>query len=181
MNALQRAWQRARRRRALITLVLGLPLALAATALALRLSGFDLACVVGTLVVLACAAVATARARQLDRRWLQRQLDASGASEDSADLLFAETATLNPLQQRQRTHVLDTLERRVTKLSGVLESTQAELRTALGREFEDPGVGSVYTDVQGLNDGDSKFDKKTALMASQAFLKPGSPARAKSC
>src|SRR2546427_458817 len=116
MNALQRAWQRARRRRALITLLLGLPLALAATALALRLSGFDLACVVGTLVVLACAAVATARARQLDRRWLQRQLDASGASEDSADLLFAETATLNPLQQRQRTHVLDTLERRMPEL-----------------------------------------------------------------
>lgn len=116
MNALQRAWQRARRRRALITLLLGLPLALAATALALRLSGFDLACVVGTLVVLACAAVATARARQLDRRWLQRQLDASGASEDSADLLFAETATLNPLQQRQRSHVLDTLERRMPEL-----------------------------------------------------------------
>lgn len=116
MNALQRAWQRARRRRALITLLLGLPLALAATALALRLAGFDPACVVGTLVVLACATVATARARRLDRQWLQRQLDASGTSEDSADLLFAEAATLNPLQQRQRTHVLATLERYMPEL-----------------------------------------------------------------
>jgi hypothetical protein len=61
---------------------------------------------------------------------------------------------------------MDTLERRVTKLSGVLESTQAELRTALSREFEDPGVGSVYNDVQGLAGDDSKYEKKTALMAS---------------
>ena len=43
MSTLQHAWQRARRRRALITLLLGLPWALAATVLALRLAGFDLA------------------------------------------------------------------------------------------------------------------------------------------
>ncbi|MEC4339433.1 hypothetical protein VPH13_11985 [Stenotrophomonas pavanii] len=116
MNTLQRAWQRARRRRALITLLLGLPWALAATMLALRLAGFDRACVVGTVSLLACAALATARSRQLDRQWLQRQLDGSGSSEDSADLLFADGATLNPLQQRQRTHVLATLERAMPDL-----------------------------------------------------------------
>lgn len=116
MNTLQRAWQRARRRRALITLLLGLPWALAATMLALRLAGFDSACVVGTVSLLACAALATARSRQLDRQWLQRQLDGSGSSEDSADLLFADGATLNPLQQRQRTHVLATLERAMPDL-----------------------------------------------------------------
>lgn len=116
MNTLQRAWQRARRRRALITLLLGLPWALAATMLALRLAGFDSACVAGTVSLLACAALATARSRQLDRQWLQRQLDGSGSSEDSADLLFADGATLNPLQQRQRTHVLATLERAMPDL-----------------------------------------------------------------
>lgn len=116
MNALQHAWQRARRRRALITLLLCLPWALAATILALRLAGFDIACVVGTISLLACAAFATARARQLDRQWLQRQLDGSGASEDSADLLFADAATLNPLQQRQRAHVLAMLERAMPEL-----------------------------------------------------------------
>lgn len=116
MNTLQHAWQRARRRRALITLLLGLPWALAATVLALRLAGFDIACVVGTVSLLACAAFATAHARQLDRQWLQRQLDGSGASEDSADLLFADAATLNPLQQRQRTHVLAMLERAMPEL-----------------------------------------------------------------
>ncbi len=110
MNTLQHAWQRARRRRALITLLLGLPWALAAAGLALRLAGFDIACVVGTISLLACAGFATAHARQLDRQWLQRHLDGSGASEDSADLLFADAATLNPLQQRQRAHVLATLE-----------------------------------------------------------------------
>ncbi|HEL4806982.1 TPA: hypothetical protein UN084_002520 [Stenotrophomonas maltophilia] len=110
MNTLQHAWQRARRRRALITLLLGLPWALAAAVPALRLAGFDIACVVGTVSLLACAVFATARARQLDRQWLQRQLDGSGASEDSADLLFADAATLNPLQQRQRAHVLAMLE-----------------------------------------------------------------------
>ncbi|WP_414604982.1 hypothetical protein [Stenotrophomonas pavanii] len=116
MNTLQRAWQRARRRRALITLLLGLPWALAATMLALRLAGFDSACVAGTVSLLACAALATARSRQLDRQWLQRQLDGGGSSEDSADLLFADGATLNPLQQRQRTHVLATLERAMPDL-----------------------------------------------------------------
>ncbi|WP_409460736.1 hypothetical protein ACK1O1_00400 [Stenotrophomonas maltophilia] len=116
MSTLQHAWQRARRRRALITLLLGLPWALAATVLALRLAGFDLACVVGTVSLLACAALATARARRLDRQWLQRQLDGSGASEDSADLLFADTTALNPLQQRQRTHVLATLQRAMPEL-----------------------------------------------------------------
>jgi len=116
MNALQRSWQRARRRRASITVLLGLPWALAATALTLRLAGFDAACVVATLALLACAGVAVARARQLDRRWLQRQLDGSGRSEDSADLLFADVARLNPLQQRQRAHVLATLERTMPDL-----------------------------------------------------------------
>ncbi|PTA71943.1 MULTISPECIES: hypothetical protein [unclassified Stenotrophomonas] len=116
MSTLQHAWQRARRRRALITLLLGLPWALAATVLTLRLAGFDLACVVGTVGLLACAALATARARRLDRQWLQRQLDGSGASEDSADLLFADTTTLNPLQQRQRTHVLALLQRAMPEL-----------------------------------------------------------------
>lgn len=116
MNTLQHAWQRARRRRAAITLLLGLPWALAATALALRLGGFDTACVVGTVSLLVCAALATARARRLDRQWLQRQLDGSGASEDSADLLFADATALNPLQQRQRTHVLAALERAMPDL-----------------------------------------------------------------
>ncbi len=109
MASLQRAWQRARRRRAAIDLAFGLPWALLLTALAARLAGVDAAWLLLTASVLTAAAVATARARQLDRRWLQRQLDASGHSQDSADLLFADERGLNPLQRRQRTFVLAAL------------------------------------------------------------------------
>ena len=116
MTMLQRAWRRARRRSGAITLLLGLPWALAATTLALRLGGFDIACIVATATLLACTVLATVRARRLDRHWVQRRLDGSGASEDSADLLFADPAALNPLQQRQRAHVQAALERAMPEL-----------------------------------------------------------------
>jgi len=116
MTMLQRAWQRARRRSGAITLLLGLPWALAATLLALRLGGFDIACIVATAALLACTVLATVCARRLDRHWVQRRLDGSGASEDSADLLFADPAALNPLQQRQRAHVQAALERAMPEL-----------------------------------------------------------------
>jgi hypothetical protein len=116
MTMLQRAWQRARRRSGAITLLLGLPWALAATTLALRLGGFDIACIVATAALLACTVLATVRARRLDGHWVQRRLDGSGASEDSADLLFADPAALNPLQQRQRAHVQAALERAMPEL-----------------------------------------------------------------
>ncbi|NIJ70190.1 hypothetical protein [Xanthomonas sp. 60] len=116
MRPLQQAWRRARRRRAMIDLLLGLPWAFAAAMIALRVWGFDAACVAGTVCALLCATVATARARRLDTRWLQRRLDASGASQDSADLLFAAPSALNPLQQRQRARVLDHLQRAMPDL-----------------------------------------------------------------
>lgn len=158
MNTLQHAWQRARRRRALITLLLGLPWALAAAVLALRLAGFDIACVVGTISLLACAGFATAHARQLDRQWLQRHLDGSGASEDSADLLFADAATLNPLQQRQRAHVLATLERAMPELRphwppGALAlcwiAGLAIVVLAVGWPRSNPGSAPVRTSAPG--------------------------------
>ncbi|MBN7849640.1 hypothetical protein ACUZXS_00465 [Stenotrophomonas maltophilia] len=158
MNTLQHAWQRARRRRALITLLLGLPWALAAAGLALRLAGFDIACVVGTISLLACAGFATAHARQLDRQWLQRHLDGSGASEDSADLLFADAATLNPLQQRQRAHVLATLERAMPELRphwppGALAlcwiAGLAIVVLAVGWPRSNPGSAPVRTSAPG--------------------------------
>ena len=116
MKPLQQAWASARRRRAGIDLLFGLPWAFVASLIALRLSGFDVACVVGTVGALLCAGVATARARRLDTRWLQRGLDASGASQDSADLLFAQPPALNPLQQRQRERVLAQLQRAMPDL-----------------------------------------------------------------
>lgn len=94
--ALQQRWRQARRRRWWSTLLLALPLALGATAVALRLGGFDIATVVLLVALLAGAALATWRSRQLDRRWLVRQLDRHAALQDSADLLFAPDDALNP-------------------------------------------------------------------------------------
>ncbi len=116
MKTIQRAWQRARRRRAAIDLLFGVPWALAATAIVLRVAGFDIACLVATVCLLASATHATVHSRRLDLRWLQRRLDASGASQDSADLLFADAAALNPLQQRQRSRVLAHLQQAMPEL-----------------------------------------------------------------
>ncbi|MEG0193659.1 MAG: hypothetical protein RR698_10875, partial [Stenotrophomonas sp.] len=110
MAALQQRWQQARRRRWWSTLLLALPLALGATAVALRLGGFDIATVVLLVALLAGVALATWRSRQLDRRWLVRQLDRHAPLQDSADLLFAPDDALNPLQHRQRAHVHATLQ-----------------------------------------------------------------------
>lgn len=113
---LQRSWQRARRRHWWATLLLALPLALAATALTLRVGGFDSATVVLLISLLASVALSTWRSRQLDRHWLVRQLDTHRIVQDSADLLFADAATLNPLQQRQQARVTAALQASMPEL-----------------------------------------------------------------
>ncbi len=113
---LQRSWQRARRRQWWATLLLALPLALAATALTLRVGGFDSATVVLLVSLLASVALSTWRSRQLDRHWLVRQLDTHRIVQDSADLLFADAATLNPLQQRQQARVTAALQASMPEL-----------------------------------------------------------------
>ena len=97
--------QRARRRVQAITLLGGLPLAAALAVLAGRLYDIDVASVVLTLALLAVAGVAMWRARRRDARWLIARLNEHSRFEDSADLLFATPATLNPLQQRQRQRI----------------------------------------------------------------------------
>ncbi|MGH8028081.1 MAG: hypothetical protein ACREO0_15290 [Pseudoxanthomonas sp.] len=63
-------------------------------------SAASLAAIAGFLLL---AIYAWRRTHRFGRQWLIRQLDAQRADmEDSADLLFAETARLNPLQQLQR-------------------------------------------------------------------------------
>lgn len=97
--------RRARGRVSAITLVAGVPLAIALALLAWRFGSPDAATVVLTLGLLAVVGVATWRARRLDVQWLVARLNEHPRFEDSADLLFAAPATLNPLQQRQRARV----------------------------------------------------------------------------
>ena len=110
MNRVHQAWQRARRRRWWITALLLVPLALALTAIAARVAGINIGSMVLLATLLVVAGTATWRARRLDRHWLVRQLDTQAIAQDSADLLFTDTATLNPLQQRQQARNTAALE-----------------------------------------------------------------------
>ena len=104
-TAVSRAWQAARRRQAAQVMAIAVPLVVALAALAWRLATYDVASGVLAIGLLAAAALATWRARALDRRWLVRQLDQRPTARDSADLLFTDAATLNPLQLRQRERI----------------------------------------------------------------------------
>ncbi|MFG3450067.1 hypothetical protein ACGFZ3_15970 [Stenotrophomonas sp. NPDC047960] len=110
MNRVHQAWQRARRRRWWITALLLVPLALALTAIATRVAGINIGSVVLLATLMVVAGTATWRARRLDRHWLVRQLDTHAIAQDSADLLFADAAALNPLQQRQQARITAALQ-----------------------------------------------------------------------
>ncbi|NCT68764.1 MAG: DUF4175 domain-containing protein [Rhodanobacteraceae bacterium] len=92
----------AARRRVAIALLCAVPLALALAALAARVGGIW----AGALVA-ACAAVVLGglarRAWRIDAAWLARRLDAaSPCMDDSAALLFAESAQLSNLERLQQ-------------------------------------------------------------------------------
>jgi len=102
MTVLQRALQQARWRHGLDAALRCLPWLLVAAALAWRLGGIAVALTVLVIAAAATAAFAFHRARQLDTRWLVRELDARRADmDDSTDLLFAPTATMTGLERLQ--------------------------------------------------------------------------------
>ena len=56
------------------------------------------------------------------------------------------------------------LERRITKLAGLLEQTEGELRRTRARGTADTGVASMFAEVQGLDAGDNRLEQKQDLM-----------------
>jgi hypothetical protein len=60
---------------------------------------------------------------------------------------------------------IDKLERRVRKLSTMLEDTEQELQHALTTDPGDAGIASIYDAVQGLDGRDREFAKKSELMS----------------
>jgi len=95
----------ARRRSLANDALIGLPVVMVGATLAFRFGGVAAAGVVAIIGIAVIAATAYARTRRLNRRWLIRRLDLSGADmEDSADLLFADRA-LTPLQALQRERI----------------------------------------------------------------------------
>ena len=64
----------------------------------------------------------------------------------------------------ERNRQIDTLERRVRKLAGMLEMTEAELRRVAALKDVDPGISSIYRSVQGLSGAERDFELRRALM-----------------
>ncbi|MCC6670607.1 MAG: hypothetical protein IT458_06080 [Planctomycetes bacterium] len=60
---------------------------------------------------------------------------------------------------------IDVLERRIAKMSHALEHSEARLRELGRTHAADPGIASVYREVQGLDRGESQFQRKKELMA----------------
>jgi hypothetical protein len=99
---LRETLRRARLRRVVDAMLLGLPALAIAVALAWRLGGAVIAVATFAMAGVAIAAFAWHRARRLDTRWLVRELDAHRTDlEDSADLLFAPTASMTALERLQ--------------------------------------------------------------------------------
>ena len=105
-NLLLQLSRPARRRSVADDLLIGLPLVALVAIAAWRFSGSMSGALVAVMGLTALTALGVWRGRRFDQRWLVQQLDARRADmEDSADLLFADSATLNPLQQLQRTRL----------------------------------------------------------------------------
>lgn len=100
-----RLLRQARRRTALLVLLIGLPPLLALCIALARLTDSRVAGIGALAGLLMLSSAATWRARQRNIGWLIARLNAHPRFEDSADLLFAAPATLNPLQQRQHLRI----------------------------------------------------------------------------
>jgi len=91
---------------------------------------------------------------------IEKEVVASALREMKAELERA-------LGQKQNEHQrqIDTLERRIQKLTQSLGMTEAELRRALSQKNVDPGVASMYSQVQGLSSDDVQHELKKELMS----------------
>ena len=68
---------------------------------------------------------------------------------------------------RQSAHdrEVDLLERRISKLNTTLQETEGRLAHMASVDHLDPGISSIYRDVQGLSSSDRLFAKKKDLMS----------------
>jgi hypothetical protein len=98
-----RVLRQAQRRRLAIDLALAVPVLLALAALAWRSAGTTAAVAIAMLASVAAAALLARRWRRHDATWLVRRLnDERPSLDDSADLLLADAAALQPLPRLQQ-------------------------------------------------------------------------------
>ncbi len=108
------------------------------------------------------------RLRALFAAWGGSPDDPSPLEREVIDLaireLRRERAGTEHAQLEEQQREIDRLERRVTKLTRLLDETEAELRQAVRLASQDPGVASVFESVQGLDVEDAQLEKKAELM-----------------
>ncbi|MFT5155471.1 MAG: hypothetical protein ACI841_005486 [Planctomycetota bacterium] len=63
---------------------------------------------------------------------------------------------------------IDNLERRLSKISGMLDERDKLIKTLMRRKGAegDSGVSSIYSGIQGVDPGDGQADAKKAMMSS---------------
>lgn len=76
---------------------------------------------------------------------------------------WRETSTVSQMLEKQRQ--IENLERRVTKLTQSLDTTEAELKRVAAMKNIDTGVASLYRTVQGLSGDDDSFEQKSAMLS----------------
>ena len=96
-------------------------------------------------------------------RDLELEREVIGAVHEEVDRMRARAREVRLAEERRETRQL---ERRIAKLSGLLEQTEEELRRTRARRAQDPGVASMFDEVQGLDGGDERFEQKLGLMKS---------------
>lgn len=64
-----------------------------------------------------------------------------------------------------RDREIDLLQRRIAKLTTSLEESEKRMAQLAALKNIDPGISSIYRDVQGLDASDALYERKSALMA----------------
>lgn len=76
-----------------------------------------------------------------------------------------ERASAEQARSALRDREVDTLQRRIDKLTKSLETTEHRLRQVAAMKNIDDGISSIYREVQGLDDQTEQFGKKKELMS----------------
>ncbi|MBK7877459.1 MAG: diguanylate cyclase [Planctomycetes bacterium] len=109
---------------------------------------------------------------------LEKQVLAVAAKELYSERQKAIQATVDE-HRRQ----IDQLERRIAKLTQILGVTESELKRVMAMKSIDPGVASIFREVQGLSASDEQGETKKAMMsaifeANLSFQRRAAPAAA---
>lgn len=89
------------------------------------------------------------------------EAELAAANEQIAELAARPTGE-DPTSYKRE---IEQLHRRIAKLNASLETTEQEIARLRSMKSVDDGVASVYRDVQGLDDGDSRAEIKKELMS----------------